>query len=153
MKLSTTSSSSSSAEDLARDRIDSYLGLWDKRTPLVCAPEHVIAHFADPSKPDTPAYVEAVTRLVPRMLRDARRGYELRASRYWVARIGLPGMATFSYSLHSSEEEAEEAVTDYRSRAETARELETARVSIVCNASSVLWDTWTDGTLIYRDLL
>lgn len=145
------------SEEQAREDIAAAFAEWDREFPLSWDAEEMVDYWTSNRSLDARAdairnrstYTQAVERILPAMLETERKGWEQRAAAYHVARIGLPGSSTFSYSVHTDLEAAHDALDVVEN--DTMRSA--ARDRAVMSGARCLWDTWRDGRLVYRDLL
>lgn len=144
-------------EEQARKDIAAAFAEWDRKYPLRWTEEEMIDYWTRERSMDErddtirarAAWATAIERLLPTMLETERKAFEQRAAAYHVARVGLPGTQSFSYTVHEDVEAAHDAIEASESDASRS----TARDSAVMTGSSCLWDTWQDGRLIYRELV
>ena len=145
------------SEEQAREDIAAAFAEWDREYPLRWTEEEMIDYWTRERSMDErddtirarAAWATAIERLLPTMLETERKAFEQRAAAYHVARVGLPGTQSFSYTVHEDVEAAHDAIEASESDASRS----TARDSAVMTGSSCLWDTWQDGRLIYRELV
>ena len=150
------------AQRQAREDIEAAFGEWqphERQYPLNWTSDEMLSYWTEAMFDNdrgirySQEYADAIEALLPAMLEAERSRFEQRAAQYWIARIGLPGSAHFSYSVHGDEESARKAIAEFCESAETLSERETARSSTVMQGNTCLWDTFRSGKCIYIGLL